>query len=435
MLAAVDNMTFRPTDPQIGADGALYFGDWSAALLGHMQYSQRDPNRDHTHGRIYRLVYKNKPLLTPVTQFGKPVLELLDQLKEYEPRTRYRARRELRDRPTPEVLAAINKWVAKLSPVDKEFDRLLLEALWVEQGHHAVDPRLLEKVLHAKTGEARAGATHVLADEWDRIPNAMELMKAQVTDEFPRTRVEAIRALSFVPTKESAEAVLQAVNLPRDYWIDYTLQMTLGALEPVWKPAFTAQQIALNNPKGLEFLTELDQRAKPGGAATAALKKYLTTPDLSAKNRQDIYQEIAKARGIADNGKAVFRRICIACHKWGAEGIEYGPHMDGVGTRLKREDIIESVLDPNAKIAPGFLTTNVETTQGAAYSGFVVGETPETLTLKVAGGLTQEVKVADIKKRENIKQSSMPEGLANGMSPGEFLDLVEFLSSQKSAAK
>jgi putative heme-binding domain-containing protein len=231
------------------------------------------------------------------------------------------------------------------------------------------------------------------------------------------------------------EAVLQAVNLPRDYWIDYTLQMTLGALEPVWKPAFKNRDIAKNNPKGLEFLTELDQLAKPGGAATAALKKYLTTPDLSAKNREDLIKEIAKARGIADNGKAVFRRICVACHKFGAEGIEYGPQMDGVGTRLKREDIVESVLDPNAKIAPGFLTTNVETKDGAAYSGFVVGDSGDTLKLKVAGGLTQEVKVADIKKRENIKQSSMPEGLANGMSPGEFLDLVEFLSSLKAAKK
>jgi len=435
LLSAVDNMTFRPTDPQIGADGALYFGDWSAALLGHMQYSQRDPNRDHSHGRIYRLVYKNKPLLTPVTQFGKSIPELLDQLKEYEPRTRYRVRRELRDRPTAEVLAAINKWVAKLTPADKEFDRLLLEALWVEQGHHAVDPLLLQKVLHAKAGEARAGATRVLADEWDRIPNAMALMKAQVTDEFPRTRVEAMRALSFVPTKESVEAVLQAVNMRRDYWIDYTLQMTLGALEPVWKPALSNQQIALNNPKGLEYLTELDQAAKPGGAATAALKKYLTMPELKQKDRDSIYQEIAKAKGVADNGKAVFRRICVACHKFGSEGIEYGPQMDGVATRLKREDIIESVLDPNAKIAPGFLTTNVETNSGGTSSGFVIGETPETLTLRIAGGLKQEIKVADIKKRENIKQSSMPEGLANGMSPGEFLDLIEFLSSLKTAQK
>jgi putative heme-binding domain-containing protein len=431
LLKAENDMTFRPTDPQIGADGALYFGDWSAALIGHMQYSQRDPNRDHTHGRIYRLVYKNKPLLTPVTQFGKSIPELLDQLKEYEPRTRYRARRELRDRPTPEVLAAINKWVAKLTPADKEFDRLLLEALWVEQGHHAVDPLLLKKVLRAKTGEARAGATRVLADEWDRIPNAMELIKPQVIDDFPRTRVEAIRALSFIPTTESVETVLEAVNMRRDYWIDYTLQETLGALEPVWKPALTAGQIALNNPKGLDYLNELDQAAKPGGAATLALKKYLTSTELTQADRDGIYKEIAKATGVADNGKAVFRRICVACHKYGSEGVEYGPHMDGVASRLKKEDIIESVLDPNAKIAPGFLTTNVETKDGLALTGFVANETPDVLTMKVAGGIMQDIKVANIKKRENIKQSSMPEGLANGMSPGEFLDLIAFLSSLK----
>ncbi|MCY2972896.1 MAG: GDSL-type esterase/lipase family protein, partial [Planctomycetota bacterium] len=47
---------FRPVDPQIGPDGALWFGDWANPLIGHMQYSQRDPNRDHVHGRIYRLV-------------------------------------------------------------------------------------------------------------------------------------------------------------------------------------------------------------------------------------------------------------------------------------------------------------------------------------------------------------------------------------------
>ena len=47
---------FRPADPQIGPDGALWFGDWANALIGHMQYSQRDPNRDHTRGRIDRLV-------------------------------------------------------------------------------------------------------------------------------------------------------------------------------------------------------------------------------------------------------------------------------------------------------------------------------------------------------------------------------------------
>ena len=62
---------FRPADPQIGPDGALWFGDWANPLIGHMQYCQRDPNRDHIRGRVYRLVGTRKQPVKPVTQFGK----------------------------------------------------------------------------------------------------------------------------------------------------------------------------------------------------------------------------------------------------------------------------------------------------------------------------------------------------------------------------
>src|SRR4029450_680686 len=105
---------FRPGETQIGPDGALLFLDWHNPLIGHMQYSQRDPNRDKVHGRLYRLTARGRPLLKPVTQYGKSTAEILDQLKEYEPRTRYRARRELRDRPAGEVLPAVKTWVSKL---------------------------------------------------------------------------------------------------------------------------------------------------------------------------------------------------------------------------------------------------------------------------------------------------------------------------------
>ena len=66
ILAAVDNMTFRPTDPQIGADGALYFGDWSAALLGHMQYSQRDPNRANSTLKLRPSTAHRNPSVGPI---------------------------------------------------------------------------------------------------------------------------------------------------------------------------------------------------------------------------------------------------------------------------------------------------------------------------------------------------------------------------------
>ena len=48
---------------EFGPDGALYIIDWHEPLIGHMQYSIRDPQRDKTHGRIYRITYPALPLL------------------------------------------------------------------------------------------------------------------------------------------------------------------------------------------------------------------------------------------------------------------------------------------------------------------------------------------------------------------------------------
>jgi putative heme-binding domain-containing protein len=395
-----------------------------------MQYSQRDPNRDHTRGRIYRMVYKGKPLLKPVTQYGKSALELLDQLKEYELRTRYRARRELFDRPDAEVAAAVKTWVAGLDTSDTNYDRLLLEALWAQQSHHMVDVELLAQVLHAKSGEARAAAVQVLSDEWDRIPNAMALLKPLVTDGFARTRLEAVRALSFIPTQESVETALQAADLPVDYWMKYTLQMTVGALEPVWEKPLEEGTIATNNPKGLQVLHSWQAEDQPGKVAEKIIKRLLAG-GMSDYQHHIAYDSLAPMPGNAENGKAIFNRICVACHRVNGVGVDYGPDLTHVAGRLIKQDIIESVIDPSAKVAPKYITTVVETKDDEDISGYIAGETPEVLTLRIAGGKNFDIPKSSIKTRESIKMSSMPEGLAAGMSSTEFLDLMSYLFSLK----
>src|SRR5438874_2945763 len=89
---------FRPSALQIGPDGALYFLDWHNPIIGHMQHNLRDPNRDRTHGRIYRVTYNGRPLLKSPKIVGEPIEKLLDVLKEPEDRVRYRARIELANR-------------------------------------------------------------------------------------------------------------------------------------------------------------------------------------------------------------------------------------------------------------------------------------------------------------------------------------------------
>lgn len=422
---------FRPADPQIGPDGALWFGDWANALIGHMQYSQRDPNRDHSHGRIYRLVGKDKPLVKPVTQFGKSIPELLEQFREYEWRTRYRARRELWSRPIEEVAPALKTWLAKLDPKAPETDRLKCEALWLQQSFHAVDAALLQDVLSSKTYQARAAAVHVLAEERNSISNAIELLKKAATDQHPRVRTEAVRGLSFVATTESMDAVLAATKLPMDYYTKYTIEAALNANANVWRPAFISGKIEKDYPTALPMLNEILASDKLGAAVQPHLRLLLGSEPRTVEERNKAMSAIAALKGDPKKGEAVFLQSCIACHRTGkGQGQDYGPNMEKVGTRLTKMKIIESIIDPNAEVDQKYQTTRIITADGKSVSGLLVSET-KTEVVIFDGKEKKTIKVDDIEKRTVLKQSSMPEGQAGVMAPSQFVDLVEYLFAQK----
>jgi glucose/arabinose dehydrogenase len=225
---------FRPTDLEFGADGALYLVDWFNPLIGHMQHSLRDPKRDVEHGRIWRIVYKGRPLVDKPRIAGASIPELLENLKIYEDRTRYRTRRELRERPTKDVLAALNKWVATLSKTDTDYWHNMLEALWLHQSLNDVDENLLKTMLACPEPKARAAATRVLCYWRDQVPKPLELLRKQVNDENARVRLEALRALSFFEGKDvplAQEIALESLAQDQDYYLEYALNETNKTLD------------------------------------------------------------------------------------------------------------------------------------------------------------------------------------------------------------
>ncbi|WP_406699284.1 PVC-type heme-binding CxxCH protein [Singulisphaera sp. Ch08] len=427
---------FRPADPQIGPDGALWFGDWANALIGHMQYSQRDPNRDHTRGRIYRLVYPGRPLVEPVTQFGKPVPELLDQLRQYEWRTRYRARRELRDRPSNEVVAAVKTWVAKLDPKDPEFDRLRCEALWTLESHHRLDAELLTQVLKdSPTFEARAAAARIVADERDSLPQALDLLLAASKDAHPRVRTEVARGLSYFPELKAVAAILAMTVAPADYWCDYTIKQALGANESVWRADYLTGRLPKSSPRGSEMVTQLMSASKAGAAALPFLQSLLSQEPKPDEERDKAMTGLAQLRGDQNRGREVFVRTCTACHRVGnGDGREYGPNLAGVAKRMPRAKIIHSVIDPNADVDPKYRSTMIATSDGTIASGLLVSENDKEVEI-FDGKATRKILVKDIEERALRTQSSMPEGTASTLAPSEFVDLIEYLGAQNQDVK
>ncbi|MBL8825541.1 MAG: HEAT repeat domain-containing protein, partial [Planctomycetaceae bacterium] len=378
------------------------------------------------------LIYKDKPFNKPVTQFGKSVPELLEQLKEYEWRTRARARRELQSRPQNEVLTAASEWLKQQSPSDPAYDRLACEALWLQQHFHAVEPALLQQVLKAKTPEARAAATRVLSDERERLEGSFELLKVASLDPHPRVRTEAVRGLSFTASVPAAAAVLASLKVePADSYVTYTAEAALGANLNGWRSGYLKGELAKDDPTGKKMLDAVIATDKKGAQILPYLAILLGKEQQPEEARNKAMQALADMKGgNAESGKQIFRRSCIACHKVFGEGADFGPDMLKVGTRLKKFKIVESIIDPNAEVDKKYLSTQILTSAGKIITGLLVSENDREVVI-FDGKEKKTIAVSDIEERQKLKQSSMPEGLAGTLSPVEFLDVIAFLESLK----
>ena len=89
---------FRPVDVKLGPDGALYIADWYNPIIQHGEVDFRDPRRDHTRGRIWRVTAKDRPLVPRPQVVGASDAALLAALKAPEGWTRTHAKRVIAER-------------------------------------------------------------------------------------------------------------------------------------------------------------------------------------------------------------------------------------------------------------------------------------------------------------------------------------------------
>jgi putative heme-binding domain-containing protein len=310
---------FRPSDLKIGPDGAIWFIDWHNTIIGHLQHALRDPSRDRTHGRIYRVTYADRPLLKPAKIAGEPIEKLLNLLKEPEDRVRYRVRIELGGRASDEVIAAVKKWTAALDRKDPQYEHNLLEALWMHQYHNVVDVDLLKRVLASPEFRARAAATRVLCYWRDRVPDALELLKKLAADQHPRVRLQAVRAASFFTVPEAIEVPLIAAEQPSDEYIDFVRGETMKALDPIVSKAIKAgKQIHFTTTAGARFF----------------LKNVSTDDLLRLKRTPAVFMELLFRKGVRDE----YRKEALAGLAKGQNKSELRVLLDAIRNQDEQAD-------------------------------------------------------------------------------------------------
>ena len=132
---------FRPVDIAFGFDGAMYVSDFCTRIIGHAQNSMRDPRWDPQTGRIWRVVYKGKPVVRDWPRIeGAGTVQLLELLKHPQDLIRDHARRKLRH--TPGVVGALDAWIQ-----GQKDEQSILEGLWILHDQGEIRQGLLEKLL------------------------------------------------------------------------------------------------------------------------------------------------------------------------------------------------------------------------------------------------------------------------------------------------
>ena len=281
VLLRSSNNAFRPVDVSQGPDGAIYVCDFYNPIIGHYQASYRDPKRDKTHGRIWRISAKGRaPVVQPdLSKMDAPAL--LQQLDSPERWTRYQAQRILFWKPTDEVLKALDAWTAKVTD-----EALLRRALGIYEAHETARSELLKRLLASKDARVRAYATRMVGMWSDRVPEAVTYLKKSAADADARVRLEAIVAATYVASSWAVEIPGIASTHPRDKLIDYALTQSIRALKPQWQPALALLTFG-GNAAARDFVVKI------GGA--------VPPPE--------------------HPGKATYDSLCLNCHQANAKGL------------------------------------------------------------------------------------------------------------------
>ncbi len=188
-------------------------------------------------------------------------------------------------------------------------------------------------------------------------------------------------------------------------------------------------------PETLEFQAAQVLQASQDGRIRQQVPKYFDLPSSAGDNPLPPIAKLVQRNGDPRNGKKVFRRACTACHQVNSMGVNFGPDLSEIGSKLAKEDLYLSILDPSAAITHGYQGYRVKTKSGAEYLGYIVSETKKELILRMQGGIDQTIAKSKITAREPMDRSLMIPGLQRTMTVNELVDLVDYLTTLKKPSR
>jgi putative heme-binding domain-containing protein len=180
-------------------------------------------------------------------------------------------------------------------------------------------------------------------------------------------------------------------------------------------------------------IKEAEAAAKPVASATPAVpavarefKQQWTMADLT-----DELPKGSSGRNF-ERGKEIFASMqCSACHRFNNTGGGVGPDISAVANRFSRRDVLESIIEPSKIISEQYASYVIRTHQGQTYSGQIVEETNDSITIvtDLLRDVREKIPASFVKVKKLSPVSTMPSGLLDVLTKEEILDLLAYIES------
>jgi putative membrane-bound dehydrogenase-like protein len=186
---------FRPVNMEFGPDGCLYIADWYNKIVSHNELPTTHPDRDKTHGRIWRIRHiSQKPRAIPDMYLVRTE-ELVNHLKSPSTWEKRAAWHQITDRPEAETKQLVPQLIALAS--DGSQDEITrIHALWSLEGIRHYDENLLNALLKSGSDNLKREAVRSLTSFSLNPSQISSRLKSLADDPNPSVRSQVLRTLS-----------------------------------------------------------------------------------------------------------------------------------------------------------------------------------------------------------------------------------------------
>jgi putative heme-binding domain-containing protein len=283
----------------------------------------------------------------------------------------------------------------------------------------------------ADAAPLRAAALQALVDFG--AGSAATLTELTGTGE-PSRRVEAAAALARLDALAAAPIVANLLSASADADV---AALTIPLLRQKEGPAALAKALAdrsLQPATGRALLRAISTSGLSLPELSAAVEAAARLERVVAMPGSDALAAMVRAvegDGDAARGEQVYRRadlLCTSCHAVGGAGGRVGPDLGSIGGSATIDYLIESLLDPPARVKEGYEVVTVHRKDGTVTAGILARDGASDLVLRDGSDNVVTIPAAEIASRTLSSSSLMPPGLTAQLRRDEFLDLVKFLS-------